>query len=157
TPLDAGWPAWLSVSCRDATIASMFDGAATPNTNDGRQTMPAKKTTTTKTVKAAAKKTAKPTAKPKADAPPKEPKVKKAKADGKLSALDAAAKVLADSGEPMTTRQMIEAMATKGLWTSPGGATPERTLYSAILRELNLKGADARFVKTERGKFTTKK
>ncbi len=112
--------------------------------------MSAKKTTTTKT-KTTAKK---PPAKTKAV---KAPKAKKAKADGKLSALDAAAKVLADSGEPMTTKEMIEAMAAKGLWTSPGGATPDRTLYSAILRELNLKGTDARFVKTERGKFTIKK
>lgn len=84
-------------------------------------------------------------------------KTKKAKADDKLSALDAALKVLADSDVPMTTKEMIEAMAAKGLWTSPGGATPDRTLYSAILRELNTKGKDARFVKAERGKFTVKK
>lgn len=115
--------------------------------------MSAKKTTT-RTTKTPAKRPAKPAAKAK----PKSAKSPKAKqADGKLSALDAAAKVLADADEPMTTKQMIEAMAAKGLWTSPGGATPERTLYSAILRELNLKGADARFVKTERGKFTVKK
>ncbi len=113
--------------------------------------MSAKKTTTTKTTKTTAKK---PVAKPKAT---KAPRAKTAKTDGKLSALDAAAKVLAESGEPMTTKEMIEAMAAKGLWTSPGGATPDRTLYSAILRELNLKGTDARFVKTERGKFTVKK
>jgi hypothetical protein len=36
---------------------------------------------------------------------------------------------------------------------SPKGATPAATLYSAILREMNAKGKDARFVKTERGKF----
>ena len=71
----------------------------------------------------------------------------------KLSALDAAAKVLAESGQPMNTREMIEALAAKKLWTSPGGKTPHATLYSAILREINEKGKDARFVKTERGKF----
>jgi hypothetical protein len=48
---------------------------------------------------------------------------------------------------------MIEAMAAKKLWTSPGGKTPHATLYSAILRELNEKGKDSRFTKTERGKF----
>ncbi|MGE3807080.1 MAG: winged helix-turn-helix domain-containing protein [Gemmataceae bacterium] len=74
--------------------------------------------------------------------------------NGKMSALDAAAKVLADAKEPMNTKEMIEAMATKGLWTSPGGKTPWATLYSAILRELATKGNDARFKKTERGKFT---
>jgi hypothetical protein len=72
----------------------------------------------------------------------------------KTSALDAAAKVLAEAGEAMTTKAMIEAMAAKGYWTSPSGATPAATLYSAILRELTTKGAQARFVKTDRGKFS---
>src|SRR5262245_1605288 len=76
-----------------------------------------------------------------------------AKRNGKLSALDAAAKVLGETKQPMTTRGMIEAMAAKGYWKSPGGATPHATLYSAILRELTAKGKDARFKKTERGKF----
>ena len=40
-----------------------------------------------------------------------------------------------ERGTPMTTKAMIEAMAAKGYWTSPGGATPAQTLYSAILRE----------------------
>jgi hypothetical protein len=96
---------------------------------------------------------------PKATKTAKAPRSRKSKTDGetkpkKLSALDAAAQVLADAGEPMNTRQMIEAMAAKKLWTSPGGKTPHATLYSAILRELNEKGKDARFTKTERGKFT---
>jgi hypothetical protein len=75
----------------------------------------------------------------------------------KLSALDAAAQVLADAGQPMSCNEMVEAMSTKGLWTSPNGATPSATLYSAILRELKTKGKEARFVKTERGKFAAKK
>jgi hypothetical protein len=69
-------------------------------------------------------------------------------------ALDAAAKLLGESAEPLTTKQMIEAMAKKGYWTSPGGKTPAATLYSAILREIGTKGKEARFKKTERGKFT---
>jgi hypothetical protein len=48
---------------------------------------------------------------------------------------------------------MIAAMAQKGYWTSPGGATPAATLYSAILRELQKKGDASRFVKSEPGKF----
>jgi hypothetical protein len=75
------------------------------------------------------------------------------KANGKMSALDAAAKVLAESGEAMTTKAMVETMATKGYWTSPGGLTPWATLYSAILRELTTKGKDARFKKVERRQF----
>jgi hypothetical protein len=73
----------------------------------------------------------------------------------KLSAVDAAAKVLADAAQPMNCLEMIEAMAKKGLWTTPGGQTPHATLYSAILREISKKGKEARFTKTERGKFAT--
>ena len=80
----------------------------------------------------------------------KEPKPKKEK---KVSALDAAAKVLGESGEPMNCPAMIEAMAAKGYWKSPGGQTPHATLYRALLREINTKGKEARFKKTERGKF----
>jgi vancomycin resistance protein YoaR len=109
--------------------------------------MSAKKTTKTIAAK-------KPTAKKSAKAPAK---TKKPKPAGKTSALDAAAKVLSEAGEPMTTKAMIEAMAAKNYWTSPGGATPHATLYSALLREINTKGKDARFVKTERGKFAAKK
>ena len=75
--------------------------------------------------------------------------------EGKLSALDAAAKVLADQGEPMNCKQMVEAMATKGLWESPGGKTPAATLSSSILREIRAKGGLARFKKTDRGKFAS--
>jgi hypothetical protein len=71
----------------------------------------------------------------------------------KISALDAAARVLAEENRAMTCKEMIEAMAAKGYWSSPGGKTPEATLYSAILRELTTKGAGVRFAKVERGKF----
>jgi HB1, ASXL, restriction endonuclease HTH domain len=71
----------------------------------------------------------------------------------KTSALDAAAKVLGETGQPMTCMEMIEAMSKKGVWTSPGGVTPQATLYSAITKEIKAKGKEARFQKTERGKF----
>jgi hypothetical protein len=71
----------------------------------------------------------------------------------KLSALDAAARVLAEAGGALSCQEMIAAMAAKGYWASPGGKTPSATLYSAILRELATKGANARFVKTQRGQF----
>ena len=53
----------------------------------------------------------------------------------------------------MTCREMIDAMAAKGYWTSPAGQTPHATLYSAIARQIAAKGKDARFQKTEHGKF----
>jgi hypothetical protein len=83
----------------------------------------------------------------------KQAKAKSEPKEKKLSALDAAAKLLAEAGEPMNCQGMIKAMSEKGYWTSPGGQTPHATLYSSILRELKAKGAEARFRKTERGKF----
>ena len=74
----------------------------------------------------------------------------------KMSCLDAAAKVLADSGTAMTTGEMIDAMGKANLWSSPNGRTPAATLYSAVLREINTKGTESRFTKTERGKFAAK-
>jgi hypothetical protein len=84
------------------------------------------------------------------------PKPAKAK-DGKMSCIDAAAKVLAEAKEPMTTKAMIEAMAAKKLWSSPNGQTPSATLYSAILREINTKGKESRFKKADRGLFGVNK
>jgi hypothetical protein len=111
---------------------------------------PAKKST--KAAKAAPAKKAEGT-KPKAAKPAAKKKASGEPKEKKTSALDAAARVLAESKEPLNTKQMIEAMATKGYWTSPGGKTPHATLYAAILRELNVKGKDARFKKTDRGHF----
>jgi hypothetical protein len=56
----------------------------------------------------------------------------------------------------MNNKAMTEAMAANGLWTSPGGATPWVTFYSAITREINEKGSNVKFVKIERGKFAAK-
>ena len=102
---------------------------------------------TTKTPKAT--KSAKAT-KAKAAKKTKPPKEKK------VSAIDAAAQVLAGAKDPMTAKEMIETMAKRALWTSPGGKTPHATLYSAIIREISLKGKESRFVKKERGKFAAK-
>ena len=71
----------------------------------------------------------------------------------KLSAIDAAARVLSETGTAMNAKELVDAMAQKKLWSSPGGKTPHATLYSAILREISTKGGESRFQKTERGKF----
>jgi hypothetical protein len=110
------------------------------------------------------KKQAKPSAKAKTKATktatvPKTPAADADKASGPAtprkqgSALDAAAQVLAETGQPMNCPDLIKAMAAKGYWTSPHGKTPHATLYAAILREITTKGKEARFTKTERGKF----
>ena len=109
----------------------------------------------------AKKKTKTATATPETKAAKAEPakaakKAKETKAK-KPSALDAALRVLEEAGQPMTCPEMIDAMTKKGYWTSPKGLTPAATLYSAILRELKARGAQARFRKTERGKFACAK
>lgn len=80
----------------------------------------------------------------------KAPQEKKPK---RVSALDAAAQVLADAGAPMRAKAIIEAMEAKGLWKSPGGKTPDATLYAAMIREISSKGSEARFRKADRGLF----
>ena len=80
-------------------------------------------------------------------------KTKKGKEGKRRTALDAAARVLAESGQAMSCGELIAAMAAKGYWTSPAGKTPSSTLYAAMAREIQVKGAAARFRKTERGKF----
>ena len=87
---------------------------------------------------------------------PKTLKVKKEAKPKKVSALDAAAKVLTEQGKPMNCPELIEEMSRKGYWSSPNGATPHATLYAAIAREIKVKGHDARFVKADRGHFAAK-
>jgi hypothetical protein len=126
-----------------------------------------KKTTTKKAAKPNAAKATKkdaPQSKAKKDAPkPKaktdapQAKDKKAKSAGgkqakRLSQIDAAARVLAEAKEPMNCMAMVDAMQAKGYWASPGGKTPQQTLYASILRDIR-KGKDARFVKADRGTF----
>ena len=58
---------------------------------------------------------------------------------------------LLEGGEK-SVGELVEAMEAKGLWKSPGGKTPDATLYASILRDLR-KGKDARFKKAAPGKF----
>jgi hypothetical protein len=99
------------------------------------------KAKTVKATKTVAKK-----AKPKA-------RKKTARTDGKMSGLDAAAKVLAEADEALNCKTIVERAIEKGYWKT-GGKTPAGTIYAAILREMQAKGDKARFRKAERGKFT---
>ena len=55
----------------------------------------------------------------------------------------------------MNAKAMVEAVLVKGEWTTKG-KTPGATLYASILREIQKKGDQTRFVKVERGKFALK-
>ena len=113
--------------------------------------MAAKQTTKKKATKRAA--TRKATGKK--TTPASKPAAKRT--NGKMSALDAAAKVLAEAKEPLSSKDMVDRMAAKGYWKSPGGKTPQATLYAAIIREIATKGKEARFKKTDRGQFALAK
>jgi hypothetical protein len=150
------------VAAEDKTKAA--ERAAAPDEATVPAT-PAKAPTTPRAAKGG-KKAGKGATKPKTGAPANDgakaptqakPKGKAAKPDApkRLSAIDAAARVLTASGGEMSAREMVAAMTEKGLWSSPGGKTPDATLYSAIIREIGAKGADARFKKTNRGRFAS--
>ena len=89
----------------------------------------------------------------------KKPKKLKVKADikpKKLSMIKAALQVLQERKVPMTCPEMIDVMATEGLWVSPGGKTPASTLYAAIGRSIQDQGKASAFRKMERGRFEAK-
>ena len=127
------------------------DAAAKTNLPVGRKGAPraTKKSKKAATSKAPLAKGRLPKA-PKADTPTINEDAAKPR---KLSALDAAAKVLEESSQPMNCQEMIGAMAAKGYWTSPAGKTPAATLCSALLREIKTKASAARFQKAARGQF----
>jgi hypothetical protein len=72
------------------------------------------------------------------------------------SGLDAAARVLAESAEPMSVKEIVEVAFAKGYWKSDG-QTPHATIYSAMIREIATKNKDSRFKKVDRGRFAVKK
>ncbi|MFT3881811.1 MAG: winged helix-turn-helix domain-containing protein [Gemmatales bacterium] len=91
--------------------------------------------------------------------PPKKPRKLKVQADlkpKKLSMIKAALQVLQDRKVAMTCPELIDVMATEGLWTSPGGKTPAATLYAALARSIKDLGKASPFRKAERGKFEAK-
>ena len=128
----------------------------------------AKKSSPTKPKKASTKKTPGPTTKETkasssvtsggTNAQPQSPakpatRAAKSPREKRMSALDAAARVLATSDQPMRCTELIAEMQKRSLWTSPGGKTPESTLHAAITREIATKGDAARFKKVDRGMF----
>jgi len=113
--------------------------------------MTAKKKRTTSDLVPSAKKSKQ--AKPPVAPTPEPESASRPAAPQKCSALDAAALVLRESGQPMSCPDLIAVMAARGCWTSPKGKTPASTLYAAIAREVKLKGTASRFVKTGPGRF----
>ena len=132
-------PAKTSTKTKEATVATLEDPPTPPTTNE-----PARK----RHVGPGGKRIAA----PKLPATPSTPTKPK-----RVSALEAAAKVLAESEVPMRAKELIAKMEASGLWKSPGGRTPEATLYAAITREIATKGTKARFKKHDKGVFVATK
>ena len=74
------------------------------------------------------------------------PECATAKKEKKVSLLDLAAKILADTGEALNCKELV-AKAKETGWVSTG-KTPEQTLYSGIFREIKEKGEASRFKKS---------
>ena len=87
------------------------------------------------------------------DTPNHAPECATAKKEKKVSLLDLAAKILADTGEALNCKELV-AKAKETGWVSTG-KTPEQTLYSGIFREIKEKGEASRFKKsaTRKGSF----
>lgn len=81
------------------------------------------------------------------------PECATAKKEKKVSLLDLAAKILADTGEALNCKELVTKAKETG-WVSTG-KTPEQTLYSGIFREIKEKGEASRFKKsaTRKGFF----
>ena len=74
------------------------------------------------------------------------PECATAKKEKKVSLLDLAARILADTGEALNCKELV-AKAKETGWVSTG-KTPEQTLYSGIFREMKDKGEASRFKKS---------
>ena len=71
----------------------------------------------------------------------------------RLSLLNAAIIVLRETKADMNTRELIEAIVERQLWTPTECKTPEQTLYGSIFREIATK-EHPRIVRSEiKGKF----
>ena len=92
----------------------------------------------------------------KAGKPAPKPEAKARPADGKMSGLNAAVKVLSEAGEALDCKTIVTRALENGYWKTTG-KTPQATVYAAIIREIAKKGDAARFSKTERGKFALSK
>lgn len=79
-----------------------------------------------------------------------------AAAPKRMSGLDAAAKVLAESKEPLGCGEIFDRILKRKLWAT-NGKTPAATLSAAILREVKAKGKESRFRKAGRGLFAAVK
>ena len=86
---------------------------------------------------------------------PKTGQAKGGNPQGQMSGIDAAYRVLRESGCPMRVREITETALQNG-YCDLKGATPELTISAALQREIARKQDAARFVKIEKGLFVAR-
>jgi hypothetical protein len=65
-----------------------------------------------------------------------------------MSGLDAAYKILLESGQPMNAKSITKIALEKGIW-NPQGSTPDMTLSAALQNDVKKKGDQSRFAKAD--------
>jgi hypothetical protein len=65
-----------------------------------------------------------------------------------MSGLDAAYKILLESGKPMNAKSITKIALEQGIWT-PQGSTPDMTLSAALQNDVKKKGEQSRFAKAD--------
>ena len=73
---------------------------------------------------------------------------------GQMSGLDAAFRILSESGKPLNAGTIAKAAIEQGLWL-PDGQTPASTMSAALQADIK-KGDQARFVKVAAGLYTVR-
>jgi hypothetical protein len=73
-----------------------------------------------------------------------------------MSGLDAAYKILSESGQAMNAKLITKIALEQGIWT-PQGLTPDMTLSAALQNDVRKKGDNSRFAKAEQaGHYTAR-
>jgi hypothetical protein len=91
----------------------------------------------------------------KAVKPAATPKAPRIREDGTMSIINAAYKVLSESGAAMTSRQIYEAVTEAGLCVF-NGLTPTLTVSGILQLDIKNKGKDSRFCRPGRGLFAAR-
>lgn len=74
------------------------------------------------------------------------------RSEGKMGCLEACYLVLCEEDRDMDCKELVKLMSERGYWSSPGGATPDRTLNAAI--SVTMRKGDKRFKKVGRGLYS---
>ena len=69
-----------------------------------------------------------------------------------MNSIDAAAKVLEDSGEPLHIKEISRRILEQGLWETQG-KTPDATINAGISTDIQKNGENSRFQRTDPGIF----